>query len=124
MFFKMALARKWTSGSVINQEAAEVNRHWSRVIYVLLLNTAMFVWMECHLVVEFSETSDKRDPFMLTWDQCVICVITDHSKRAKGETGLRSADKSDFYGKAFSHRTGSSSLLVVVVDADGLGKTK
>lgn len=52
-------------------------------------------------MVDFSETSDKRDPLMLTWDQCVICVITDHSRTVKEEAGLRSADKSDFYGKAF-----------------------
>lgn len=61
---------------------------------------------------------------MLTWDQYVIGVIIDHSKTVKGEAGLRSAGKSDFYGKALSHRTGSSTLVVVVVVADGLRKTK
>lgn len=37
---------------------------------------------------------------MLTWNQWVNCVITDQSRPVKVEAGFRSADKSDFYGKA------------------------
>lgn len=54
---------------------------------------------------------------------CDLCII-DHSRIVNGKAGLRSADGSDFYGTALSHRTGSSTLVVVVVVADGLRKTK
>lgn len=58
---------------------------------------------------------------MLTWYKWEICVITDHSRTPREEAGLRSVYKIDFYRKVFSHRTGSSTLVVV---ADGLGKRK
>lgn len=56
----------------------------------------------------------------------MIGVIIFHSKTVKGEAGFISAGRSDLKEGllSFSYRSGSSTLVVVVVVVDGLRKTK